>query len=528
MSEVIDNRAHRIRNLKEIIKHLHGGQPAGEVKGRLQQIVRETDYSEIVAMEQELIAEGMPVEEIQCMCDLHSQVTREVLVQIPTKSVPPGHPADTLRRENDALRGVIAEMRKAMAEIEALSDDAPADPQLMRWRQAFNDLMDIEKHYQRKEHALFSCLERHGITGPSKVMWAKDDEVRDLLKELGAALRQPGAAAGEWKLVAASVAAAALSAIEEMFYKEEHILLPMCLDSFTDDEWAEVWASSPQYGWCLVEPRQGYQPPVPVVPDAVNLPSSKAVMLPTGNLTVEQLVGIFSTLPVDLTFVDADDRVAFFSEGPDRIFSRSKAIIGRKVQHCHPPRSVDVVDRILADFRAGRQNVAEFWINFTGKFVHIRYFAVRDAAGAYAGTLEVTQDLAPLRKLEGERRLLEYESASSAATPPPQAELPRVQDAVPAPASAPDAPPAWLDQARIRFEIDADSMLETGEHPIGKVRQSVAALQPGELVRLTSSFRPVPLIETFLRSGVAVYSVETAPRRHATYFCARPLIGSQG
>jgi hypothetical protein len=131
-------------------------------------------------------------------------------------------------------------------------------------------------------------------------------------------------------------------------------------------------------------------------------------MMPTGNVTVEQLTSVLSTLPIDLTFVDANDRVAFFTEGPDRIFARSKAIIGRKVQHCHPPSSVDVVDHILNDFRGGRQNVAEFWINLRGKFVHIRYFAVRDKEGKYLGTVELTQDITPLRELAGERRLLQY------------------------------------------------------------------------------------------------------------------------
>lgn len=130
--------------------------------------------------------------------------------------------------------------------------------------------------------------------------------------------------------------------------------------------------------------------------------------MPTGHVTVEQLTAILSTLPLDLTFVDADDRVAFFSEGPGRIFARSKAIIGREVQHCHPPKSVDTVNRILEDFRAGRENIAEFWIDFQGKFVHVRYFAVRDKDGAYLGTVELTQDIAPLRVLQGERRLLEY------------------------------------------------------------------------------------------------------------------------
>jgi hypothetical protein len=244
-------------------------------------------------------------------------------------------------------------------------------------------------------------------------MWAKDDDIRAKLKTLGSALGQTEATAGEWKLVADTVAASAIAAIEEMFYKEENILLPMCLETFTEDDWAAVWASSPRYGWCLVEPREGYRPPEKVVREAIRIAQSEAVQMPTGNLTLEQLIGIFRTLPVDLTFVDSDDRVAFFSEGPDRIFSRSKAIVGRKVQHCHPPKSVDVVDRILSDFREGRESVAEFWINFHGKFVHIRYFAVRDGAGKYIGTLEVTQELTKLRALQGERRLLEYQEAGA-------------------------------------------------------------------------------------------------------------------
>jgi hypothetical protein len=412
MSELIDNRAHRVRTLKEIIKGLHTGQSPDEVKGKLRALVRETDYSEIAAMEQELIADGMPVEEIQSMCDLHSQVTREVLVQLPARSVPAGHPVDTFRRENTALRGVILRMRQAMGQIGALPDDAVPGGPLIEWRQAFNELMDIEKHYQRKEHVFFACMERHGLVGPPKVMWGKDDEVRDLLKDLGTVLEQRGVTAAEWKMAAGTVGDAALRAVEEMIYKEDNILLPMCLDTFTDEEWAEVWAASPRYGWCLVEPQEGYRPPEAALRQGLQLAPADAVQLPTGNLSLEQLIAIFATLPVDITFVDADDRVAFFSEGPDRIFARSRAIIGRKVQHCHPPRSVDVVDRIVSDFRSGRQSVAEFWIDFHGKYVHIRYFAVRDEAGRYLGTLEVTQDIAPLRKLEGERRLLEYDSPS--------------------------------------------------------------------------------------------------------------------
>lgn len=384
MSEFLDNRSKRVETLKTIIRRLHAGEAPGEVKAALQRLVQQTDASEIAAMEQQLLAEGMPLREIQGMCDLHAEVTREVLTQI-APAVEPGHPADTFRRENDALRGVLARLREATSPL-AL-------------REAYNDLNDIEKHYQRKEHLLFSCLERHGIAGPSKVMWAKDDEVRGLLKDLGRSLRNG--------LDASAAVQAALAAVESMMFKEENILLPMCLQTLSAEEWAEIWASSPRYGWCLVEPREGYRPPATFEPET---DLRGGVQLPTGNLTIQQLTAMFSTLPVDITYVDANDRVAFYSEGPDRVFARSRAIVGRKVQHCHPPKSVDTVNRILDDFRAGRQSVAEFWLEFHARFVHVRYFAVRDASGGYLGTLEVTQDVTKIRRLAGERRLLEYDS----------------------------------------------------------------------------------------------------------------------
>jgi DUF438 domain-containing protein len=415
MSEVIDNKANRIRVLKDIIKHLHAGNPPEQVQRQMREIVRQTDYSEIMAMEQELMAEGMPVEEVRAMCDLHSQVTRDVLVQIPTsKAIAPGHPVDTFRRENEALRNVIVEMKKVLAELQGATEASDAAAIALCLRQSFNELMDVDKHYQRKEHALFSYLERHGITGPSKVMWAKDDDVRNLLKLLGQCLQLDSSAVEQWKAKLLEAATAALSAVQEMIYKEENILLPMSLETLSEDEWAEIWSASPKYGWCIVEPQLGYTPAVSVTLDSINVPPSGALMLPTGNVSLEQLVAIFSTLPVDLTYVDADDRVAFFTEGPDRIFARSKTIIGRKVQNCHPPRSVETVEQILNDFRAGTQSVAEFWINFHDKFVHVRYFAVRNSDGTYLGTLELTQDLTPLRALQGERRLLEYESSAIA------------------------------------------------------------------------------------------------------------------
>ncbi len=436
MSELLDNRAERIRTLKEIIRHLHRGDAPEQVKAQLRTLVKECDSSEIAQMEQELMAEGVSAKEIMSMCDLHAQVLGEILTDRPTPLLTPGHPAKVFQAENVAIENQVKLLRDALAALaspDAVAGDVPLNDAVIRCRVLLNELMDVDKHYQRKENLLFSMLERHGITGPSKVMWGKDDEVRGLLKSLHEAVAQEGVTSEAWGVMLSAVADPAFEAVTGMIFKEERVLLPMSLQTLTDVEWGEVWQQSPQFGWCLVDPDDGYRPPTAVTPDvsdkaaqelersglALNIvppsagrvdPSANSIMFPTGALTLNQLKAIFSTLPVDMTYVDADDRVRFFSEGPNRVFIRPKAVIGRKVQHCHPPGSVHTVDKILDDFKSRRQDVADFWIEFQGRFVFIRYFALREDDGTYLGTLEVTQDLTRERQLTGERRLLQYDS----------------------------------------------------------------------------------------------------------------------
>lgn len=412
MSELINNREKRVQTLKEVILHLHRGEAPDAVRGRLAALISEVDAGEVAAMEQQLMAEGMSHEEVRSLCDLHADVLKDVMSRPETPMpLPPGHPVHQLRAENRALGAAAHAARQQVRELAALPDTGRFDAERVAALRAFEVLMEVDRHYRRKEHLVFSVLERHGTTGPSKVMWGKDDEVRELLKSSLAALREEDVSGAELKVVAGTVLDAALSALEGMIYKEENILFPMILGLFTEQDWGEIFRQSPEYGWCLVTPGAAYRPPEPrPVAGAVELPARQAVQFPSGTLSLEQLLGIFQTLPVDVTFVDRDDRVTFFSEGPDRVFARSRAVIGREVKHCHPPKSVHVVERILQDFKAGRQSAAEFWIELHGKFVHIRYFAVRDGAGAYLGTLEVTQDLTRLRALQGERRLLAYDS----------------------------------------------------------------------------------------------------------------------
>lgn len=413
MSELINNQQMRIQTLKEVILHLHRGEAPADVRDRLKDLVAEVDASEIAAMEQQLMADGMSHEEVKSMCDLHADVLKDVMAEPRApKMLPAGHPIEQFRQENQALAAAIQTAKLRVASLASLADAITPRSERLSVLEAFQPLMDVEKHFRRKEQLVFSVLERHGTSGPSKVMWGKDDEARELLKAALTALREETLTGSELKLLKETVLEPALTALDGMIYKEENILFPMTLGLFTEEEWGEIFHQSAEYGWCLVVPGTDYQPPQSkVVRDALQLPPAKAVQFPSGTLSFEQLLGLFNTLPVDLTFVDAEDRVAFFSEGPDRVFERSRAIVGRAVQNCHPPKSVHIVEKILSDFKAGTQSVAEFWIQMQGKFIHIRYFAIRSETGAYLGTLEVTQDLTRLRALQGDRRLLQYDEA---------------------------------------------------------------------------------------------------------------------
>ncbi len=344
------------------------------------------------------------------MCDVHTEALRGAIDTSAAPDVPPGHPVDTFGQENKALEWELASLKKLYAQAEELGAADNATELLLEIRGHFNSLMDVEKHYQRKENLLFPFLEKHDITGPPTVMWGKHDETRELLKAAIASL-EAGAGAevsGEdAQGLVDIVLKPASDAVEGMIDKETQILLPMCLDTLDDSEWYQVYKGGIEIGYCLFVPEQEWRPAgVELEPEAEA--DLRRVQLPTGSFSVNELEAVLNTIPFDITFVDADDTVRFFSFGRERIFARSKAIIGRKVQFCHPPKSVDTVQRILDDFHSGRESHAQFWIEFGGKFISIEYFALRGTDDQYLGTIEVSQDLTDKRALTGQRRLLNY------------------------------------------------------------------------------------------------------------------------
>jgi PAS domain S-box-containing protein len=428
MSEYINNYSQRQQRLKGVIRALHEGKTVDDVKGEFAALLRDVGATEVAEIEQTLIAEGLPEMEVKRLCDVHVAVFRESLDAQPPPEALPGHPVHTMRAENEAAEGVLDAFQEAVEAVQA-TPDAKA---LQEARRRLRALREYDRHYLRKENMLFPYLERHGFAGPSSVMWAIHDDIRAGWKALEQLLSEgPRRDSASFAARVGQGFEPLATAMREMFYKEENILFPTAIQKLSAEEWTAIRAQESEIGYAYVEPGEewGVQAafvqavpaqavPAQAAPAQASVPSAAGeaegvaegealLHLDTGVLTAQQVNLMLTHLPVEISYVDQDDTVRYFSQGPERIFVRSPAVIGRRVQKCHPPSSVHRVQQILDGFRAGQQDRAEFWIQRQGKFIYIRYFAMRDSKGEYQGTLEVVQDVTGIRKLEGERRLLD-------------------------------------------------------------------------------------------------------------------------
>lgn len=408
MSELINNSHRRKEKLKALLLKIHHGGSEESVRNELLLSLSQIPYGEVVEVEQELIAEGLPEEEILDLCDAHSAVLEGRVDLSALKPVVEGHPVDVFRKENEEIRKLSNAIFALISEINRETEVDISD-KITKLRGLFNTLFDVDKHYQRKEYLLFPYLEKAGITGPPKVMWGKHDEIRDLIKGSIEVLQTTEMTNEEFGAVAEIVLTIAATAAKEMITKEEEILFPMSLDVLTEADWYEISKQSLEIGYCLYDPQVDWKPEW-AEEQSINASqkSGSHVQLPSGSFSAEEIMAILNTLPVDITFVDKDDKVKYFSQSAERIFQRNRAILNRDVRHCHPPASAHIVDKIIDDFKSGRQSRAPFWINMGPKIIHIEYFALRNDKGEYLGTLEVSHNVTPYRELEGEQRILSY------------------------------------------------------------------------------------------------------------------------
>lgn len=408
MSELINNSKFRKERLKELILKLHKGESAEKVRQELIESLKNIPYGEVVEVEQELMQEGLPESEVLKLCDIHGSVLEGNVDLSGAKEIPEGHPLDVFKQENRELKHVAEQAQGLLMALDVIGEN-DYDALILKLQSFFNQLMDVDKHYQRKEYLVFPYLEKNEITGPPKVMWGKHDEIRAQLKGCLEILKAPDLAKRDLADSLELLFYPAIQGLIDMVQKEEEILFPMAMDVLTTEDWWSIHKQTLEFGFCLYDPKVEWKPEgLEGSSQETTSAQDGNIQLPSGSFTAKEIMAILNTIPADMTFVDKEDKVKYFTQGKERIFARSRSIINRDVRLCHPPGSTHIVEKIIEDFKSGEASHAPFWIQMKGKFIKIEYFALRDENGAYLGTLEYSQDLTENRALQGEQRILSY------------------------------------------------------------------------------------------------------------------------
>lgn len=315
-----------------------------------------------------------------------------------TTALPEGHPVQIYFQEREIIYKLLEE----------LSEADPAED-IQKYINIFNQLDTIEKRFARKENQLFPFLEKNGWVGPSQGMWSFHDNLREQIRLIRYYIKT----SNPEKITVNTPFL--VDGIYRLMHVEETILFPNALELLNEKDWIAMRAGEEEIGWMLAEapapfPAVEYiHPSEDFTPRELSFSLENTSHYDEGYMTVEQVNLLFKTMPLDLTYVDENDRVIFYNRGEERVFPRSAGIIGREVKFCHPPKSVGTVLKILDEFRKGTKSESSFWINYKERLIYIRYFAVRDADKNYKGVIEISQDITDIKKIEGEKRLLDWE-----------------------------------------------------------------------------------------------------------------------
>lgn len=408
------DKLQRMLQIKQ--QYENGSLSADEAKSRMKNEVGKISPEEFAAAEQLLKDEDPDEcrnEDVRSMLDIF-----EGLIQPDELGLPYGHPIDAYLREI-----------KKMRELLRKGDELAQKPFILNpWLELMEQVIQYKVHFSRKQNQLYSALERHGFDRPSTTMWVYDDEIRDEMNTALEILRN-GNVNPEFFLDAYTQMTVDL---RDLMEKEEMILYPTSLKLIPENEFEEMKSGDREIGFFLIdmpdlerpssakeeEPAEAGQ--AGLMDDLALLlskygknidtaPKDSILDVAEGKLTLDQINLIFRHMPVDLSYVDENDLVKFYTDTEHRVFPRSSGVIGREVRNCHPPKSLYAVEEIIEKFRSGAQSKAEFWINKPDLFIYIVYVAVRDKDGTFRGVLEMMQDCTHIRRLEGERRLLTWE-----------------------------------------------------------------------------------------------------------------------
>nr|MDO8081341.1 DUF438 domain-containing protein [Candidatus Freyarchaeota archaeon] len=407
MSEITEDKK---RMLKEVIMQLHGGASPQEVKEKFKQVLEGTSSEDIARIEQELVMEGMPREQLQRLCDVHLLVFGEQLEKRELK-VPPWHPISILMEEHKILTEHTERLGTVAKTIEEARDKVHAGDALTELQSIVKVFLDAENHFLREENVLFPTMEKHGITEPPAIMWMEHNQIREKKKQLHDLTEKWNTLKfQDFKRQLGEAAKPLCSIIPSHFYKENNIPFPAAVQVATPEEWEEARKEFDEIGYCFYTPPQmkAAIPAERTEKRRTEIAPEGVLQFETGSLSKEEAEAILDTLPIDISFIDKNDSVKYFNKAEKRIFVRTKSVIGRKVQQCHPQKSIHMVNKIIEAFKAGKKDLAEFWITMDNRLVYIRFFAVRGKDRKYLGTMEIVQDVTDIKKLEGQKRLLDW------------------------------------------------------------------------------------------------------------------------
>ncbi|MHA1676648.1 MAG: DUF438 domain-containing protein [Candidatus Njordarchaeales archaeon] len=429
----------KVSKIKEILKEISKGKNLDELKERFKELLRSVKPWEIPIVEQELVRGGISPKEIAKMCDVHVELFRESIIdQSKFRNISAGHPLDTFLKENEQLYKDISLLRVYVSSLLNVKDENQRKEILDYVKLIIHDLFDIKKHFTRLQMLIFPYIERRGITAVPTVMWTKQDQIMLKLKKLKVLIESTPYDWNTFVNTVKDLSEDLIKAINDQIFRENNILFPTLNVLLSEGEWVAIKNQEPIIGYYKIEPSNDWKPSAePIHPyqiseeisqeqyeqlpaelkallpkqknekDAYNLIRAGDIELSSGYLKPNEINAILNSLPADITFIDKEDHVRFFSRSGARIFARTLSVLGRNVRFCHPPRSVHIVQRIIKEFKLGRRDIAEFWINIGRKLVYIRYFPVKDENGEYLGTLEVVQDITKIKQLKGEKRLLD-------------------------------------------------------------------------------------------------------------------------
>jgi hypothetical protein len=388
----------RQEKLKELILRLHEGASEEVIKEEFTKHFQTISPLEISVMERKLMKEeGLSAQEIMRLCNVHVAVMVDYVEDpenIPDDFQKPGHPVHVLKEENLALEAALMRIRNLLEVYVQTPDD-----EIKKGLQLQIDLLwDFDKHYTRKETSFFPIMEKYGNTAPPQVMWGVDDQIREQYKIFKAAFEAdqfhtmlPLFSEFEYEM-------------QEMFVKEENILIPMVSEIFTEEDWLAIADEMDDIGYCIVSPLAKWQPKRrEKVEKAEN--SNDRLQLGLGTLSVKELNQILDVLPLELTFVDVENVVQYYNNHPDeKLLPRTPSAIGRDVMSCHPPKVHETVCQLISDLREGIKDIQHAWYQKEETLIYITYTAVRDAAGEFQGILEYVQDITELSTIQGENR----------------------------------------------------------------------------------------------------------------------------